>query len=43
MAGSPDKEVRDKAADEMGAPTMIHKIVNVGYKALQLVHFFTTG
>jgi len=27
----------------MGAPTMIHKISNVGYRALQLIHFFTAG
>lgn len=43
MAGSPDKEPRDKAATELGAPTMIHKIVNVGYRTLQLIHYFTAG
>jgi len=42
-AGSPDKELRDMTAAEMGAPTMIHKISNVGYKSLQLIHFFTAG
>ena len=43
LAGSPDKEPRDKAAEELGAPTMIHKIVNCGYRTLQLVHYFTCG
>ena len=33
-AGSADKEARDKAAEELGAPTMIHKIVNCGYRTL---------
>lgn len=33
-AGSPDKAARDAAATEIGAPTMIHKIVNVGYRTL---------
>ena len=42
-AGSADKEARDKAASEMGAGTMVHKITNVGYRALQLIHFFTAG
>lgn len=42
-AGSPDKESRDKTAAELGAPTMIHKIVNTGYKALNLIHYFTAG
>jgi len=42
-AGSPDKEARDKAADELGAATMIHKIVNVGYRTLRLIHYFTAG
>lgn len=42
-AGGPEKELRDKAASELGAPTMIHKIVNCGYRTLQLVHYFTCG
>ena len=42
-AGDPDKEARDKAAKELGAPTMIHRIVNVGYKTLRLIHYFTAG
>ena len=33
-AGSPEKAARDAAATEIGAPTMIHKIVNVGYRTL---------
>jgi len=43
LSGSPDKESRDKAAEELGAQTMIHKIVNTGYKALRLIHYFTAG
>jgi obg-like ATPase 1 len=42
-AGDAAKEPRDKAAEELGAPTMIHKIVNTGYRALQLIHYFTCG
>lgn len=42
-AGSPDKDARDQAAEALGAPTMIHKIVNVGYRTLRLVHYFTAG
>jgi len=42
-AGDPSKEARDKTAEEMGAPSMIHKISNVGYRALDLIHFFTAG
>ena len=33
-AGSPDKAARDAAAKELGAPSMIHKIVNCGYRTL---------
>lgn len=43
VAGSPDKDARDKAAAELGAPTMIHKITNVGYRALRIFHYFTAG
>lgn len=43
VAGNPDKEARDKTAAELGGPTMIHKIVNTGYKALNLIHYFTAG
>jgi len=42
-AGSPDKILRDAAAEECGAPTMIHKIVNCGYRTLKLIHYFTAG
>ena len=42
-AGSPEKAARDAAAQEIGAPTMIHKIVTVGYRTLQLIHYFTAG
>ena len=42
-AGSPDKAARDAAAKELGAPSMIHKIVNCGYRTLQLIHYFTCG
>ena len=42
-AGSPDKAPRDAAAAELGAPTMIHKIVTTGYRTLQLAHYFTAG
>lgn len=43
LAGSPDKEPRDKAAEELGGPTMIHRIVNVGYRTINLIHYFTAG
>lgn len=43
IAGSPDKTARDNAAKELGAATMIHRIVNVGYRTLQLIHYFTAG
>lgn len=42
-AGSPEKAARDAAAAEIGAPTMVHKLVNVGYRTLQLIHYFTAG
>jgi len=44
-SGSPDPEARNKCANEIkeGCTTMISKITNVGYKALQLIHFFTAG
>lgn len=43
MAGTPDKEPRDAAAADLGAPTMIHRIVTCGYRTLQLIHYFTSG
>ena len=33
-AGSADKHARDEAAAALGAPTMVHKLVNVGYRTL---------
>lgn len=42
-AGNPDRKEREKAAAEMGAPTMINKIITTGYKTLQLIHYFTAG
>ena len=42
-AGSPDRFARDTAAEDLGAPTMVHKLVNCGYRTLQLIHYFTAG
>jgi len=42
-AGSPEKAARDAAAKELGAATMIHKIVTTGYRTLRLIHYFTAG
>lgn len=42
-AGGPEKETRDMAAADLGAPTMIHKIVTTGYRTLRLIHYFTSG
>jgi obg-like ATPase 1 len=38
-----DPEVRKKAADELGAPSCISKIIKVGYHTLKLIHYFTCG
>lgn len=43
LAGSPDKAPRDAAAAELGRATMVHRLVNTGYRTLQLVHYFTAG
>lgn len=43
LAGSPDKEARDSAAAELGAPSMITRITTTGYEHLQLIHYFTAG
>lgn len=40
---SQDPEVRNKAADEEGAPSCINRIIKVGYNTLQLAHYFTAG
>ena len=42
-AGSPELEARQKAAEELGAPSMITKITQTGYTHLQLIHYFTAG
>ena len=42
-AGSPEREARDAAAQELGAPSMINRLVVCGYRTLQLVHYFTAG
>jgi len=42
-AGSPDKAARDEAAEMLGQPTMVHKLVTTGYRTLQLCHYFTAG
>ena len=44
-AESPEVDARNKAANDIkeGCTTMISKITTVGYKALQLIHFFTAG
>lgn len=34
VAGSPDREPRDEAAESLGRATMIHRIVNTGYRTL---------
>lgn len=38
-----DKEAMAAAAKEMGAESMVSRIVKAGYKNLQLVHYFTAG
>lgn len=42
-AGGDDKEAQAAAAKEMGAASMIDRIIKSGYKNLQLIHFFTAG
>ena len=41
--GGDDKEAQAAAAKEMGAASMIDRIIKSGYKNLQLIHFFTAG
>jgi len=43
QAQSTDKEVRAKVAGELGAPSMINRIIGCGYKTLRLIHYFTAG
>ena len=33
-AGSPEREARDAAASELGAPSMINRLVVCGYRTL---------
>jgi len=42
-AGSIEKSVRDSAAEKLGSPSMIAKIVQAGYNHLRLIHYFTAG
>ena len=41
--GNHDPEMRNKVASELGAPSMINKIIGCGYKTLRLIHYFTAG
>eukprot|EP00730_Choanoeca_flexa_P008510 TRINITY_DN12498_c1_g10_i2.p1 TRINITY_DN12498_c1_g10~~TRINITY_DN12498_c1_g10_i2.p1 ORF type:complete len:404 (+),score=133.42 TRINITY_DN12498_c1_g10_i2:24-1214(+) len=43
LALLPDDEARAKQCEEAGAPTMLPKIIKVGYKALNLCYYFTAG
>lgn len=43
VAMGTDPEVRKKAAEEMGAPSCIPRIIKVGYTTLRLIHYFTAG
>jgi len=43
IAYGTDPEVRKKAAEELGAPSCINKIIKIGYTALKLIHYFTAG
>jgi obg-like ATPase 1 len=38
-----DREEQAKKAAELGAPSMIDRIIKAGYKNLQLIHYFTAG
>lgn len=42
-AGKDDKEAQKAKAKEMGADSMIDRIIKSGYKNLQLIHYFTAG
>lgn len=43
VAHGADPEVRKKAAEELGAPSIINKIIKIGYSALRLIYYFTAG
>jgi ribosome-binding ATPase YchF (GTP1/OBG family) len=38
-----DREEQLKYAKELGAASMIDRIIKAGYKNLQLIHYFTSG
>ena len=38
-----DAAEKAKVAEELGAPSMIDRVIKAGYKNLQLVHYFTAG
>jgi len=38
-----DKAKQAEYAKELGAPSVMDKIIKVGYKRLQLIHYFTAG
>lgn len=42
-AAGTDPEARKKAAEELGAPSCIPKIIKTGYTTLRLIHYFTAG
>jgi obg-like ATPase 1 len=40
----PDDEAeKNKFAKELGAPSMIDRLIKAGYKNLKLIHYFTAG
>jgi obg-like ATPase 1 len=41
--GHDNRDAQAKKATEMGAPSMIDRIIKSGYKNLQLCHYFTAG
>ena len=43
VAYGTDPEVRKKAAEELGMPSCIAKMIKIGYHTLQLIHYFTAG
>lgn len=38
-----DQDARKEFCDQEGAPSVINKIIKIGYNTLNLVHFFTAG
>jgi GTP-binding protein YchF len=43
MMNGADQEARKATAAELGAPSIVNKIIKTGYHTLQLVHYFTGG